>query len=278
METKFLSEQDYRAFDAHNFSTLKYIVPPSTPYHYWMQKNYPVKATKAMIEGTLTHTAVLEPKRFAREYVLYKNPFPSMTSAKAKAAFAEFQTLHPNKEIITDEKLLKSLLRRQKNCYRNMTIAAILQHENAIVEDSMTWIDTDTGVQMKCKVDLFIKRHGGIAADVKTFRAITDKALSWEIAEMLYFMQAAIYIDGIRAVYGIDIDEYFIIAIDKGNDLVRLIPLSNLDIEIGRKLYHQAIIKAEDCSLMDSYPGYEDILLPLELNPRLMRGFEELDF
>lgn len=270
-----LGDGEYYGFDAYSFSTLKNIVPPSTPYHYWLNLKSKKPPTAAMLEGTITHTAVLEPDKFANDYVFFDHNFKSMATFKAKESLANFKAKHPKKEIIHDKKLWYSLLRRRKNAWANRKFRQYMTESSAVVEQGMTWMDPLTGARMKGKPDHFAET---VTVDVKTMQSISTGKMAKDIAERLYFMQGAVYTDGIYEVTGRVIDEYYILAIEKSSDLVRLVEISQMDIEIGRKLYQQSIIKAEDCALTQNFHGYIEQLVPLELPGYIMDKYENLIF
>ncbi len=274
-EAWLLGEDEYFDFQAYSFSALKEIVPPKTPFHYWLNLRSKRKPTPAMIEGTLTHLAILEPEKFEKTCFFFDHSYSTLASGEGYQALKSFRQQHPDKTIIYDRKLWYSLQRRRKNVWKNQQIRKLLTHQDAIMEQGMTWIDPETGVRIKGKPDHFIPT---VMADVKTTQNISEQKLAWEIAERLYFMQAAIYVDGVYQLTGHEIRDYFIIAVEKSSDLVRLVEISPVDIEIGRKLYRQAIIKAEDCELSQNYHGYPDSPVPIELSPYLMDKFEQLDF
>jgi hypothetical protein len=270
-----LSEDEYFEFDAHSFSQLKEIVPPKTPYHYWLSRRIKRKPTAAMVEGTMTHTVILEPERFEEQYVFFDHNYKSLSSGDGSKALRAFKENHRDKTVIHDRNLWYSLLRRRKNAYHNRTVRELLTNPNAIVESGMTWLNPSTGLRMKGKPDHYLPQ---VMLDVKTMQDISSYELAKTIAQRLYFMQAAIYIDGVREVSGFEIDRYFILAIEKFSDLIRLVELSPTDIETGRKLYHQALMLAEQCKEQQRYYGYEDEIVPIELPAYYMDNYETIEF
>jgi hypothetical protein len=265
----------YYDYDAYSFSALKNIVPPGTPFHYLLYLKARPKPTPDMQEGTDTHTAILEPERFKKEFVTFKSSYASMRSNAAKQELADFEQANKGKRIVTEE-YYKNLWQRAENAWSRPMISNLLKDEITIVEQGMYWQDEITGVMMKAKIDAF-NPISGVAADVKTFRDIGDNKLAREIAERLYFMQAAIYCDGITELYGIEVNQYYIFAVEKPTNMVRVITLSEYDIEVGRDLYRKAIIKAEDCRLTNNWHGYIDNDMPFELSSYLMNRFEEVE-
>lgn len=268
-------DKGYYDFDAYSFSALKNIVPPRTPYHYLIYLKHKPKPTPDMQEGTDTHTAILEPERFRNEFVIFRSSYDSMRSNAAKKELAEFEQANKGKRIVTDV-YYKNLWQRAENAWSRPLISNLLKDEITIVEKGMFWQDIITGVTMKAKIDAF-NPISGVVADVKTFRDISDNYLAREIAERLYFMQAAIYADGITELYGIEVTRYYIFAVEKPTNMVRVLTLSDYDIEVGRDLYRKAIIKAEDCRLTNNWHSYIDNEMPFELSNYLMNRFEEVE-
>jgi hypothetical protein len=273
--TKGFIEQGYYEFDAYSYSALKNIVPPSTPFHYLLYRKLKPKPTPDMQEGTDTHTAILEPERFKQDFVTFKSSYDSMRTNAAKKELADFEKANKGKRVVTDE-YYKNLWQRAENAWSRPLISSLLRDEITIIEKGMYWMDEITGVTMKAKVDAF-NPISGVVADVKTFRDIRDNYLAREIAERLYFMQAAIYSDGITELYGIEVNRYYIFAVEKPTNMIRVVALSDYDIEVGRDLYRKAIIKAEDCRLTNNWHGYIDNDMPFELSPYLMNRFEEVE-
>lgn len=246
---------DYFDIKAYSFSALKNIVPPKTPAHFRKYIEEGIEQTEAMKEGSATHTLLLEPDEFENRYILFESSYNDFRSKAAREERDSFIAKHPDREVIIGREMWENLFLRRQKVWQHKTALWLLSQRESIKEQGITWQDQETGVDMKAKPDIIVTNE--IMADVKTMQAIDDFHLEKNIRDGLMYMQAAIYIDGVKAVYNFDIKRYYIIAIEKDTNLVRCEFLSRYDIDYGREIYRRAIIRAEDARLQDNYYGYQ---------------------
>lgn len=131
-------------------------------------------------------------------------------------------------------------------------------------EQSMFWQDTDpfTGhtVWLRGRLDRLpaIPMAGRlIVADYKTAASAEGRAFARSAANFGYHMQAAWYLDGVRALVGAD-DPAFVFVVQEREPpyLVNVIELDSYALEIGRARNREAINRWVECTAKNEWPGY----------------------
>lgn len=132
-------------------------------------------------------------------------------------------------------------------------------------EQSMFWQDTDpfTGrtVWLRGRLDRLpaIPTTSGrlIVCDYKTVGSADAASLSRSAANYGYHQQAAWYLDGIRALLGVD-DPAFVFVVQEKDPpyLVNVIELDTIALDIGRARNRMAIERWITCTDNDEWPGY----------------------
>jgi hypothetical protein len=134
-------------------------------------------------------------------------------------------------------------------------------------ERSMVWRDAATGVLCRAKAD-WLTRDGIV--DYKTARSVRPSGLPKVIHEHGYYVQAAFYLRGFRAVdkTGLRRAPYFVFVAQEKEApyLVTVFQLSDEALAYGDRRCAEALEKYRDCLAADVWPGYstgiEDIDLP----------------
>lgn len=145
--------------------------------------------------GTGVHTYVLEPKRFALEYVVYEG-------RRQGNDWELFQATHLNKTILSrqeyvrvvgcgEETLISPAVQGQDAVY---TVEDLIEH--GTVERNTYWVDEETGLTCRMRADLMIQN---ITVDLKTTDDARADAFANQCGRLGYDLQTAFYTRGRRA-------------------------------------------------------------------------------
>ena len=152
------------------------------------------------------HTYILEQDRFADEFVVAEK-FDRRTK-EGKEAAARFEEANHGKIVITSEEMA-TLSLVQRAVFAHQGAARLLSTGDA--ELSAFWRDAETGLSCKCRPDWF---NGEAIVDLKTCLDASSGGFARSIANFGYDIQAAYYVDGIKAVTGMELPFLFI-AVEK---------------------------------------------------------------
>jgi hypothetical protein len=232
-----------------------------SPRHYWfdspLNPDRPAEADKPHFNvGKAAHDVLLLSDRWPEAYYVLPEDFNARKTKEqadwhaerddAKAAgktvltFAEAETVHA---------MAASLK-------ANPFAAAALS--NGESETTLVWEDPETGTVLRARPD-FLPAKRLIIPDLKTAANGSPKAFSRAIADFGYAMSAALYSDGIKAIYGNLPTHWVHVVMEKEPPhVVSLYELPGEDIERGRWLNRKAIRVFAECLSRDKWPGYSD--------------------
>jgi hypothetical protein len=236
---------EYEKIDAINYSTLKEMA--KSPLHYLYALKHGRRATAAMNRGTAAHIAVLEPERFATDYLIWEG----RRAGKAWEAF-EADAQARGKQILKDSELALALAIRD----------AVRGHAKASsylvgghAEVTIVWEDEETGLLCKGRLDFL--RDDGTPADLKTTRNIEQFWFSRDLATNQYHVQAAMYLDGAASLTRKQSDRFALIAVEGAapHDVVPY--LLHEDVTgPGRDAYRALLRRVKECRESGEWPGY----------------------
>lgn len=143
-----------------------------------------------------------------------------------------------------------------------------LLEAKGVVEETFIWKDADTGVICKCRPDKrILEAPNGLpdnmVIDWKTAKSCDVRELTYAIESRRYHVQAAFYLDGIKAVLGHDVGPFVNVFIEKGSQLrVVLGVINDDDIETGRQIYKMELAKIAEAQKSGIWGGFVDFSLP----------------
>ncbi len=222
-----LPREAYDAMPGWNGSLLK-IAYRRTCAHAWAAYRDPLapqrEDTAAFRIGSLTHAAILEPERFATEYVVLPPDAPrrptdkqlvegrdSKPGTKAKEAWLdaqarqdwwnEFDAKHPGAEVITaaDAELVAQLSGKVLNHPGLQPFFAPGQpHGSRLNELTLTWLDPVTGHRCKARIDALRYLGQSLRAfELKSAQDGGPEPFGTAVVRYDYLLAAAFYHDAI---------------------------------------------------------------------------------
>jgi hypothetical protein len=169
---------------------------------------------------------------------------PALT-AEYKDIQADFVAKNANKYIIDDigpTESMEALKAMADNCMKDPVVKAMLY--NSDYQESFFWTDPETGVKMKTRPDLSVKKKK-IIFDIKTCKDASPKGFTSQLANFDYPIQAICQIEGaIHTGYFDKCEGYFWLAVEKEPPYDWCIyELQQQDIEDYYTQYHYLLRK-----------------------------------
>lgn len=273
-----LTNAQHHADPAIGASGLKAIA--RSPLHYWARyidpDREPDEPTPAMKLGTATHCAVLEPARFAEEYVEVPEGLDRRTK-EGKALWAELQA--SGREPISA---------RDASYVRSMTAAARAHPVSRILfglaprfERSIFWRDAATGVVCKIRPDLFVEPcamfPNGLIVDLKTTEDASPDGFPAQAWRLDMHLQGAFYADGFCAALGTPVPPAFLwLAVEK--DAPHATAYYSLGGDLlahGRREYRRHLDTYARCLRDNIWPGYSTAVADLQPPGWALKAIED---
>lgn len=175
-----MSNEDYHRYPAISKSGLDLI--ERSPAHYRYRE--PREATRAMEIGTAIHASLLEPDRFAHEYVLLRD-VKDRRASEYKQAIKE----HAH-ELVLVASEADRVAGMQESVFANPSAKALLD-QDGWRELSVFATEPETGLLLKCRFDMLTS--DGVAVDLKKARDIRPDKFSRSVYDYRYHVQDAFY-------------------------------------------------------------------------------------
>lgn len=216
--------------------------------------------TAAMNFGTALHTCVLEPQRFAEEYVVFEG---DRRTKEGKARYEEIQSRGASIISLADADAISAMTM----AVRNHPIAnALLQ--DGIAEASVFWKHPPTGLECKCRPDWW-RQADSTVVDLKTCEDASPAGFARSVAQYRYHVQAAHYMVGTQA------KRFMFIAIEKKAPYaVAVYELDTDALTIGHQARDRDLERFASCVEFNLWPGYPAEIQTIAL-PKWAAGSEE---
>jgi len=231
----------------------------SCPAAFWWNSplnpdQEPARKTEFDI-GNATHLLVLQPEEFADRVVEVE-----ADDWRTKAAQEMRDSARADRRI--------PLLTKQVRAVRAMR-EAILSHpiaglafQGGEAEQTMAWIDQETGVWLRCRPD-YRPPHARYLVDIKTTTSAHPRDFEKAVWNFGYHMQAAWYLDAEEAVTGERPSKFYFVAVEK--EAPFLVAVHEMDADAigwGRIQNRSAIRTFAECMTSGQWPGYRDPIAP----------------
>lgn len=249
--------KEYFMMDGVNWSSLKEMAKSPLQYKYRLE--CPREDVAMFVRGRAVHTAVLEPKRFLTDYVLFPG---KIRRGKEWDAFAEE---HADKTILKVDEYDKAWAAAEA-VMRHPEARALLERTER--EKTFTWRDEKTGLLCKCRVDAI----GGALVDLKSTGDIDARCFGNRSARLMYHGQLAMYGDGAKHA-----GDKFIIAVESEppHD-VAVFEVNGDAYYAGQELYQGLLAGLSVCMKTNTWLGRYPMKQVLEL-PRYVFDEEQED-
>jgi hypothetical protein len=244
---------EYDLLTGLNFSRLKLL--KKSPAHF--KAGYGDDSASLKL-GIAVHMAILEPARFAEEYIVTK-----LRRDKRTKVWKDFESeaIRAGKQVMIQSEYDRTIAVRD----------AVLANGKAVKylsggkpEVTIQWTIQGGDLRFDCKgrADYI----GGAIVDLKSTQCSSPKAFGYSVIKYDYLMQAAWYVDGCRMATGEDRPFVFIAVESNPPHLVTVFTVSEQQLERGRDQYMTLLGKLDYCTKRNWWGGYtEEEEVTLEL-------------
>jgi hypothetical protein len=232
-----------------------------SPAHFWydspLNPNRPAEADKPHFSiGKAAHDMLLLSERWPECYYVLQEDFnANATKAQKDWRAARDEARDAGKVILRheDAAVVQAMCAALKA--NKLATAALSNGESEV---TLAWQDKETGVWLRARPD-FLPHKRRIIPDLKTAADASPKGFQRTIANFGYAQAAALYLDGIEAVFGDKPTNWIHVVMEKEPPhVVALYELPSEDIGRGRWLNRRAIRIFADCLSTGNWPGYAD--------------------
>lgn len=235
-----MPNEAYHAYGGISKSGLDLI--DRSPAHYAYRA--PREPSRAMVIGSATHAAILEPEQFDKQYMLLRDVTDRRSSAYKQAA-EQFGA----DNVLTGSEA-DSVIGMRDAVSLNPSAVELLTAPG-YVEIAVFATDPETGVLVKCKFDKLLNDLRSV--DLKTTQDLRDFAKS--VANYRYHVQQAYYSDVFAWATGLQLESFEFLAVEKdAPNASKLFALDTPSIDYGRKLYRQALNTYAECLKNNEWP------------------------
>ena len=254
-------------------SAMKQLLRSPAHYQAWATAPMDSGQTESQRFGKAFHAAILEPERFAADYMVLPEDAPRRPSISQREAVkpspASVEAIRYWDAI---ERAGKVILSQDDMTRIAAMLASVHDHPMARLlvkgghgEVSLRWTDEVTGLRCKARADYYREAPKRYVLDVKTCADASPEAFAKAVHNFGYHLQHAHYADGFRTL-GLPLDGFYLLAVETEAPFV--CQPYYLDAEAegkGFALRTKAAATLKRCMESGRFPGYSDDLAPLRL-------------
>lgn len=244
-----ISNTAYHADPALGSTSLKTLAL-RTPAHWKWESAHPVHKDAYDI-GTLAHSLILEADTTLHRVIDVPDKLGNKWKIPSNETKAE--GLIP----VTPKEWSGIVRMRDAVMAHPVAREAFTGHR---AEHSVFW--EEDGLLLKCRPDAW---KPGVLTDLKTTVDASPSSFGKTAFNFGYFMSAAHYIDGVKAVTGEDVTFRFVNVEKFAPYLVSVVELDDYSLDYGRQMLDRAKRLYRECSETGNWPGYpasEPVSLP----------------
>lgn len=221
-----------------------------SPAHY--QYSAKREPTRAMEIGTAIHCAILEPERFASEYVLLRHVTDRRASEYKKA-----KEVHGGEYVLTGKEA-DNVAGMQESVRSQYALPA------GRCEVSLFAVCERTGLMVKARFDLLT--DDGHAVDLKKTQDSSRDAFAKSVYNYRYHVQEAFYSYVYLLVFGRDLESFTFLAVEEQPPHIAMpYTIGFESAEIARTEMNADLDRYAACVQSNDWPGYDRTDDPLEL-------------
>lgn len=261
-----IPNSDYHSYAGISKSGLDLVA--RSPAHYFHSAKR--EATRAMEIGTAIHTALLEPERFASEYVLLKD-----TTDRRASAYKEAVKVHGSELVLVGHEADK-VAGMQETVYSQPAPREALSGEgwrelSAFVEDP------ETGVLMRCRYD-YLRKSDHVSVDVKKTRNSSPEDFSKSVFNYRYHVQAAMYSHIFKLITGQPLECFQFLAVEEEPPHAAMVyDLDEVSLTIGYNDYRRDLLSYAAAEKSGVWPAYSDPVQTISLPYWAISQFENAE-
>lgn len=261
-----ISNDDYHGGPGISKSGLDLVA--RSPLHYWAAYLDPARKPREekphFTFGTAVHTAVLEPETFLDRYVIVPEGIDRRTKdGKAEYAVLQAQAEEKGADLLPYADFDKAMAIKAA-CHVHPMAKQIFR--DGVAEQSVFWVDEETGVLCKCRPDWLLGGENPAILDLKTTQDASPMGFMRSAYTYRYHVAAAWYLDGLEAATGQKPDVFMFLAVEKEAPYAPAFYYADDGmLAAGRAEYRRLLRIYAECVNANSWPGYNTKLQPLSL-------------
>lgn len=214
--------------------------------------------TPALVLGSLTHCAILEPDLLDAVYAV--SPRVDRRTKAGKEVYAEWEASLKGQVIVTADQMEHAKAMRD-SVRRNKAARALLSTGDA--EETVVWQNSETGELCKARADWL---RENVIVDVKTTGDARPAEFAKSIANYRYSCQAAHYCDGFA------LDRFVFIAIERDPPYACAVYVADEVMRNrGKDDRDRNLRTYAECRASGEWPAYPQVITELSL-PRWALG------
>jgi hypothetical protein len=249
-------------------TALQYMAQSPLHYYTWATSTED-EDTPSLSLGRATHMALLEPERFAQEYIMAPDFGPcrktddcgSEQAKINKTRRDEFRRVHANHEVLSGAEGA-ALMGMVSAIQRHPKASRLLS--GGLPEVTVAWADKETGLPCRLRADRYRPDLGAVI-DIKSCRDASPRAFARDVAKYGYGIQDTHYRAGFGAI-GKEVRYFLYIAVESAPPhAVAIYTMRAVDIAITYGRVRELMRTMADCVATGSWPGFSDAIQELEL-------------
>ncbi len=262
---------------------------------YLNPNRVPEAATSSFDLGRAAHALTLGEPEFARYFIVLPEDVPSRPSKRQRNAKKPSQDTMDaidfwdavnaaGKTLVKSEQFAEIVAMSQAQRRSPQVARAFIDGKP---ECSLVWLDAETGVWLKSRPDWLPHDPATrVLSQFKTCRSIEPRKLSMDAFSYGYHLAAALELDAVRAVLGVEPAGIAHVCQEKKNPYLAELRLFTPDqIEFGRREYRRALRMFADCwekhlagkPPRTAWPGFTDVPAYFETPYHIAKIMETLN-
>lgn len=234
----------YHSYEGISNSGLNMVA--RSPAHYAYRT--PWRETRAITMGTAFHTALLEPHRFAKEYMVVRG-----INDRRKSEYKEASKVYGGESTLTDSE--GAAVEVMVEAVRANPDAHAVLSDPGYAELSAFVEDPQTGILMRCRYDWITETAR--ALDVKKTQDCRQRPFQRAIHAYRYHCQEAMYSHIFELITGEPLESYQFLAIEEQPPCANVLyTLDALAKSHGHKEYREALEAYAAAVESGEWPGY----------------------
>lgn len=239
----------YFAHPSMSCSMIREILRSPAHFKYRYIDGHKDKDTPAKLFGTITHTALLEPRRFLDQYVIA----PDLN--KNTNAYKDWKAGLPAETLILKREEADAIITMCENVSSHPVAGDLLR--GATMEHSLYFEEEETGIQCRVRPDAIT--DDGYVVDLKTTRNASREQFMRSIANYRYDISAGLYTHAFERVFKQPPKGYVFIAIESDAPYSVAVYIADASVvEVGLAAARRGLKAWKACVEADRWPGYQD--------------------
>lgn len=236
--SKVMSNEAYHAKKEYlSSSTIKTLL--KNPHEFL---NPISKSSSAYAVGSATHSLILEPNKFEKEFAVA--PIVDKRTKIGKEIFAEFEASSEGKTVLSAEDY--ELAKKLSESVLSLDETKRLMRDG---DAELSFFSKINNIKVKCRPDYY-RQDLGLIIDIKTVQDASPDSFIKDVANYEYYIQASLYMNVLRSL-GLPANDFLFIVVEKKEPyMVGFYRLDYTSLEFGTTEYLRAFDIFKD---IDSY-------------------------